>query len=63
MSYALFLLTNLRGLGDDSTQARANRNLRREIAETSSEQRVLALWFTDEMADMHFECAAPWNRE
>lgn len=47
VSYALFLLTHLRGLGSESTQYRANRNLRREIQETSEGQRTLGLCMTE----------------
>ena len=47
ISYALFLVTHLRGLGTQGTQHRANRNLRREAAETTTDQRVLAVCFTE----------------
>lgn len=47
ISYALFLVTHLRGLGTQATQHRANRNLRREAAETTADQRVLAVCFTE----------------
>ncbi len=47
ISYALFLLTHLRGLGTEGTQARANRNLRREVAETTMDERILAVCFTE----------------
>jgi len=47
VSYALFLLTHLRSLGSESTQYRANGNLRREIQETTEEQRALAFCMTE----------------
>ena len=47
VSYALFLLTHLRGLGSESTQYRANSNLRREIEATTDEQRTLGLCMTE----------------
>ncbi len=47
ISYALFLLTHLRGLGTEGTQVRANRNLRREVAETTMQERILAVCFTE----------------
>ena len=47
ISYALFLLTHLRGLGTEGTQARANRNLRREVAETTMEEKILGLCITE----------------
>ena len=47
ISYALFLVTHLRGLGTQSTQHRANRNLRREAVETNMDQRTLAVCFTE----------------
>lgn len=47
VSYALFSLALLRGLGSASTQRRAMSNLRREISETSERQRELALCMTE----------------
>lgn len=47
VSYALFLLTHLRGLGSESTQYRANDNLRREIQATTDDERTLGLCMTE----------------
>ena len=48
IAYALFLLVHMRGLGTDSTQIRAGRNLDREIAEQPVQEIHAALCYTEE---------------
>ncbi len=47
IAYDLFLLVHMRGLGGQSTQQRANRNLRREVAELGEAQIKYALCLSE----------------
>lgn len=48
IAYDLFLIVHMRGLGSQSTQYRANRNLRREVNELGKEQIEYALCLSEE---------------
>jgi len=47
VAYDLFLIVHMRGMGSESTQYRANRNLRREVAELSEDQIRYALCLSE----------------
>ena len=47
IAYDLFLIVHMRGLGNQSTQYRANRNLRREVSELSNDQIRYALCLSE----------------
>lgn len=47
IAYDLFLLVHMRGLGSESTQLRANRNLRREVAELGETEIEYALCLSE----------------
>lgn len=46
IAYDLFLYTHMMGLGDEGTQIRANKNLRREVSELKEEEVKEALCYT-----------------
>lgn len=48
IAYDLFLIVHMRGMGSQSTQYRANRNLRREVAELDEDQIRYALCLSEE---------------
>ena len=48
IAYDLFLIVHMRGLGSQSTQHMANRNLRREVDELSDDQVRYALCLSEE---------------
>lgn len=48
IAYDLFLITHMRSLGSESTQYRANRNLRREVVQLTNDQIQAALCLSEE---------------
>lgn len=48
IAYDLFLIVHMRGLGGETTQIRANRNLRREVDELSEDEVKYALCLSEE---------------
>jgi Sel1 repeat-containing protein len=53
IAYALFLIVHMRGLGGDSTQIRAGRNLDREVAEQPVQEIRAAVCYTEEYVRAH----------
>jgi hypothetical protein len=53
IAYLLFLTVHMEGMGNEETIMRANRNLRREIAELSSREKEEALCYTGAYLDAY----------